>query len=455
MAPQRLIEKLRETMLRMHRNESGAIVLLCFAGCLFLFAMALVLYDAGSLSRDKVDVQVAADTAGYSQAAAKARAMNMVAFANVGKRTISGIRNMYFYQYPNYMSWLDGQCSKCCCGMFCGCWTECLNCAGNWLSLVPIFEGIDYIFFMLGRFVGDDLTDYLEALDTYQEEMTEFAPYWAFGEGIVRGVRNGANVVTTYPMPDNDEYGSLPLERDDGFFAAYEACLAPTWLFNPSSPGTMIEWGVNFAVLKDRSVSKPPPALKGPAEVVNPMHSFTGCLSMLPIFKDAKAAVPYHLSAEGNSGEDYMAKSNFVWSYRYNDEYSGQLRDNYNAVLSKDYDTNLMAMPEGGLWGMSRSEIYYPEDNLPHIPSFDNPNGMWMFHPSWIGKLRPVVLKEEEVPVDPSDMWSEARGMALKEGPLFGVGMSDLGKDVLYMEKVSRNMDGQIEGREALDGISK
>jgi hypothetical protein len=450
-----IIERLRRPLRRMHRDESGAIVVLCFAGCLFLFAVSLIVYDAGGLSRDKIDAQMAADTAGYSQAAVKARSMNMIAFANVGKRTISGIRNMYFTQYPHYMDWYSGQCSRCCC-FPCGCWGACLNCLGNTISLVPILEGIDYIFFMLGRFVGDDLTDYLEDLDSYQEEMAEFADYWGLAEGIIRGVRNGANSVTAYPLPDTDEYGGLPVDQDSGFFAALESCLAPTVVFNASSLGTLLEWKTNFDVLEDNSVSRPPPASQGPAERVNIAHSYEGCFMMLPIFADARAAVPYYLTADGDDGEDYMKKSNIVFAYRHNPEYMGQLRDNYDAVLSQDYSTSNMLLPEAGLWAMARSEIYYPESNDPALnKGIGMHHDMWMFHPSWVGKLRPVALKDEELPVDPSDMWSESRDVAFRQAPMFGVDMGNMMQDLGFMEKATRGMDGQIDGKEVLDGVSK
>ena len=117
-------QTLRHRLGRMHRDEGGAIVVLAFAGCLFLFLVGLTLYDAGFMARDKVDVQNAADTAAYSQAAVKARAMNMVSFANVGKRTIVGIGSMYFWQQLFYFIWWVGECSECCCWP-CGCWDAC------------------------------------------------------------------------------------------------------------------------------------------------------------------------------------------------------------------------------------------------------------------------------------------------------------------------------------------
>src|SRR5690554_6489313 len=143
----RLSVKIQDLVQRWHRDESGAIVLLCLAACLFLFMVGLLMYDTGQVARDKVDVQMAADTAAYSQASVQARAMNSIAFANVGKRTITGIRNMYYTQFSHYFSWYRGQCKRCCCGFWCGCWGACLNCAGNTLSLVPLLGAVDSLFF--------------------------------------------------------------------------------------------------------------------------------------------------------------------------------------------------------------------------------------------------------------------------------------------------------------------
>ena len=189
----------------------------------------------------------------------------------------------------------------------CGCWGACFNCIGNWLSLVPIFEGIDYLAFLAGRLFGDDMSDYLKSLDSYQEQMAKYAAYWGLAEGIIRGVRNGANIITQYPLPDTATYGGMPLDQDNGLFAAMESCLAPTYLFNPSSLGSLGEWSVDFQVLKSRSVSKPFIASQGPRERVRQYHSYEGCAAMLNIgiFRDVKPAIPYYLTAAGNSGADY------------------------------------------------------------------------------------------------------------------------------------------------------
>ena len=81
---------------RVHRDESGAITLAALAACLILIMVGLTIWDAGRSARDKIDVQNAADTAAYSQAAVRARSMNMLAFTNVAKRSVAGMHSMYF-----------------------------------------------------------------------------------------------------------------------------------------------------------------------------------------------------------------------------------------------------------------------------------------------------------------------------------------------------------------------
>ena len=449
-----------------HEDDGGAVVFLALVACLLLFMIGMVLYDAGYIAREDVDTQMAADTAAYSQAAVKARAMNNIAFANVAKRTTVGIRNMYYYQYPAYMDWLDQQCNRCCCGITCGCWNECLNCWGNYLSLVPLFEGLDYAAFIRGRLQGDKITDYLETLDSYQKDMKTYAAYWALGEAIIRGVRNGGNYIATYPMPDNSQFGSLPLEKASGWDASKESCLAPSTL-DPTIPsatttGTFAEWDVNFRVLKDRSVSAPNMANKGPAEVVkrgNPAggdpfqrQSFQACAE-LPISVDDEPARPMYLTAKGDNGRDYMKRSNIIWAFRANEALEGSLRSKFGFIDS-DYQKKNRIRPRGGMWSMARSEIYFPPGNKPNILKSGR-HEFWMFHPGWIGKLRPVALPREQMPVKPSKMWREASKTFSRLGALFGGRTKHFRDDQDFMDKAMRGMDGHIQGREVIDGIPK
>ena len=108
--PQRLapLALLRRSTRRLHDDEGGAILLACLAACLILLMVSLTMYDAGNLTREKIKLQTATDTAAYSQAAIKARTMNANAYVNVTKRSIVGLHLTYvsafnnFYTYTQY-----------------------------------------------------------------------------------------------------------------------------------------------------------------------------------------------------------------------------------------------------------------------------------------------------------------------------------------------------------------
>lgn len=89
---------------RMEEDDAGAILLAALAGCLILFMLSLVLYDAGNTAREKVKLQTATDSAAYSQAAIKARALNTNAYTNVAKRSILGLQLTYHTAYSLYYS---------------------------------------------------------------------------------------------------------------------------------------------------------------------------------------------------------------------------------------------------------------------------------------------------------------------------------------------------------------
>ena len=448
-------ELISRTLERFHKSQSGAVALLCLASLLILFMCALIMYDASLVIRGKTDAHMAADTAAYSQASVEARSMNMIAFANVGKRTIVGIHNMYYFQYPMYLIWWLGQCSKCCCGIYCGCWTECFNCFGNLIDGSPIMEAIDWASF-LGN---DDLEQNLEDLDTFQDDLREYAAYWGVGEAMVRGVRNGANMITNFPAPDNSEYGPLPLARGN----ASESCLTPTPLAdNPVTLVTLIEWYANFQDLKDRSTSSPNIASEGPAERVNIAYSFLACPLMTP-----SEGAPFFNAADSNSSEHMLQRSNYVWSYKHTPDNDGILRNNY-MFMSKEYTPpSNVTMPKTGIWSIARSEFYFPPSNKPDTILFDGAHDMWMFHPGWYGKIRPTTLPREEPPVEHDEMFEESlelgRDMALGQFFIFAVDNFDFmgfQNDIRYMQRnVTPAMKGKVdnggEDRHITDGMSR
>ncbi|RAL25011.1 hypothetical protein DL240_02015 [Lujinxingia litoralis] len=95
----------------LHEQQRGAIAILAMAGAMILLLASWTVYDTGSAAQKKMDAQIAADTAALSQATVKARSMNLLAYANVTKRSVWGIHTLY----PSYMSavaqWIHGDYS--------------------------------------------------------------------------------------------------------------------------------------------------------------------------------------------------------------------------------------------------------------------------------------------------------------------------------------------------------
>ena len=211
---------------RVHRDESGAITLAALAACLILIMVGLTIWDAGRSARDKIDVQNAADTAAYSQAAVRARSMNMLAFTNVAKRSVAGMHSMYFGMWTAYAMWWAQECRNA--ASFDPDATA--NCRrntpvgmteggddGDWERLVGEPHDRGGSKFHAAQNIGgqlfaewltedDGLTYYvfgseLMALDDYQQYLVEVTPWWAWTEGLVRSTRNGAHISASFPIP--------------------------------------------------------------------------------------------------------------------------------------------------------------------------------------------------------------------------------------------------------------
>jgi hypothetical protein len=485
---------------------------MAMASCLILILVALVVYDTGKVARDKVDAQMAADTAAYSQASVKARSMNMVAFANVGKRSVVGLHNLYWAMMGTYTIWWESQCSRCCCGIFCGCLTECLNCAGNApvVALETIldwreFQGLPVAPMDPNSFPalsavspglsGNDYADQVEQLNDFQKYLRDMTPWWGWAEALIRGARNGSHLTSSFPpldstastianwiqqalsfqgislsnatgrrdalpVQDQNDSGNLSLES---VRARMEGCLAPNG-FNISTPGSALEFVANFQHHRNRSASRPIIASQGPREVagLGLVQVPVNCWAMATIgaainhpLSDNMAPFVYSNSMDG-SAEDLMARSNIVISYIHSPENLTLLRQNY-AFTSKDYETTNVLLAGGtGSFAMSRSEIVFPSANRP-FQLLPNSNGVWLWHPGWTAKLRPVAFPGEfqTLGFGTNEMFHDMTGMMvtgafLVNGVFGGFDFAAAAKDYLYFEKATRGMDAA-----ALNGLAK
>jgi hypothetical protein len=197
----------RRRALAMHRDESGAVALLCMAAALILFMLAMVLYDSTQAVNEKVHVQAGVEASVYSQATIHARTMNMTAFANVGKRFVIGLNTAYNRTLA-WLRWITGAAA-----------IITALCAIASIFLPPLAKVCETLLkITLGAIcvnlkeipdsngLADQVVDKvfgpeLRALDNYQQYFRDLTPYWGWTEASLRGYLNRTPIVLTYPTP--------------------------------------------------------------------------------------------------------------------------------------------------------------------------------------------------------------------------------------------------------------
>ena len=210
---------------RLDDDEEGAIFLAALAAVMILIMVALVIYDAGKSAGDKIDLQNAADTAAYSQASVRARSMNMLAFSNVAKREVVSLHSMYFGMFSGFAIWTAQRCREAK-SFSDDARNDCLDNSplisgpggegleewrqftGNRLdaSDSPHLTTTTIIGQMINTVGGNNLSQRafgreVMALDDYQRYLVRITPVWAWTQALIRGTRNGAHAVSTFPTP--------------------------------------------------------------------------------------------------------------------------------------------------------------------------------------------------------------------------------------------------------------
>jgi len=124
--------------------------------------------------------------------------------------------------------------------------------------------------------------------------------------------------------------------------------------------------------------------------------------------------------------------SYMLYSYQHVPKLGRQWRDSYEFLSDPRYDytrANTTLMPETGVFGMARSEFYFPPPNQPSMFN-RGAHEMWMFHPGWMGKLRPVMLPYESTNIA-SQSWKiemdEMVQEALPTGAMLAMGLFGIG----------------------------
>lgn len=405
-----LIEKLRA----FHANQSGAIAMAVMASLLITLMMSLVLYDATPAARQKLEVQTAADTAAWSQAAVKARTMNMISFANVGKRIIFGQALFYASLFKAHLAllvivfvaWLFCLILDLIPFTACGILTQLSGDLAN-LAYNLANEAQDVATFY--NTIVDRSNEDLEAIDNYQVYFKDYTPWWSWGEGWRRGVRNGA-FVSGWPVPDLPDFlddvpdldgigfsgqtDAMPIERDSGMRELCIRSYIPDLGFHildytyhtiidcDECTDTVMSQGI---ITSDMRIAL---ALIGAMAIgIYAISCEAGGGDLLSTSFTEDYVRPWQLTDPGsfgnNEAEWYRRTSNLVFAYQPGRDFTDDFRGKFD-YLSPDYETSLdLVYKPDGFFGMARAEFSFQ----------DGDPDMW--HPSWTARMRPVALPGE------------------------------------------------------------
>lgn len=402
----------------LHHNQSGAIALAVMAALLITLMMSLVLYDAIPATRQKIEVQSAADTAAWSQTSVDARTMNMLAFANVGKRIVFGQALFYASLFTAHIAllaivlvaWVICLILEIIPFTACGILTQLTGDLAN-LANTLANEAAD-----IASFAGEILDrskEDMEAIDKYQTYFTNYTPWWSWGEGWRRGLRNGA-YVSGWPVPElpsivasvpsfsgigfSGELDRLPVERAPD---VKEMCLRSYWpdlgLHAADYIWTTI---VQCSDCKDKvmnqgiitSSMEVALGIIGAMAVANYMLSCETNTTVSPGLDvhgrlGGDTTRPWQLtdpaSFGNNQAEWYRRTSNLVFAYHPGNDFTQTDRRKYG-YIAEDYTTSLdLVYKPDGFFGMARAEFSYQNGDP----------DLW--HPSWTVRMRPVALPGE------------------------------------------------------------
>lgn len=386
------LRRVREILEKFHAGQGGAIAMATMAALLILMMLAWVLFDAGNSARDALDVQASADTASWSQSAVEARSMNMIAFANVGKRVTFGMTS--FYQ-ALWLSWTALLVASAALTVLC------------WIANIPLFGAITAVCEKLTEFtiaVGEVMVNELEdliifesdlvqnyfkddlkAFDDYQKYMAQLTPWWSWAEGLTRGARNGALVTGSFPVPERigntslqtSEVDKLPIKKADTVEGYTNMCAkvyseldiivhAADYLLK--SVGQMDNWKTLIAF--------PLTALMAAGFLI-PACAINGAIF-------GEVGVPYEMETFSSEALWQMRASNLTFAYAPNPKRfsDSEDRQKYN-YLTPDYSPSMPHYRGGGYYAMARSEISF-QDGTPDL-----------WKSSWTARMRPVALPGE------------------------------------------------------------
>lgn len=410
-----MIDILKAKLHGLNGDQSGAIAMLVLFAIMICLMMSLIIYDTTPAARQKLEVQGAADVAAYTQSAVEARSMNMIAFANIGKRIVIGQTLFYESLWAAFTLLLTitvaAAVVACIAAFFTGgalaklC--EFLINTAIEIGLMMVDEAQDLASF-LSR-IKDYAAEDVEAFDKYQVYFKDLTPWWSWAEQYVRGLRNGAVGTAGWPVP-RDAIGMLPSIPGIGSLGSgIEDSLPieryPNWgelcvrSFVPDLIAHELDYALQIVMCgQDCLKEKNPLAMKGTRAAVylitglmaagiygaNCLTEYVGNIGFVTL-TFGNDHYPFQLKEPGSDSEWLRMTSNLVFAYRPGREFSTDFREKYG-FMEDDYSSPLdIVYKADGFLGMARSEI-----------SFQTPDedpDMW--HTAWSARMRPVALPGE------------------------------------------------------------
>ncbi|TXD38229.1 hypothetical protein FRC98_04850 [Lujinxingia vulgaris] len=432
-------------------EQGGAVLLLCLAAVLILMLMAWVVMDAGQVTRDKIEAQTSADAAAYSQASVKARAMNMLAFSNIAKRSIVGVHAIYESMFASYGMWVMARYAECQ-AQSPSCDIEVL--AEN-LELYWKEADNDY-----GTY-GDNADYYqadMRALDNYQRYISDMAPWWGWTEVVVRAQRNGATMASSFPVPQGTPRNGiegLPQQIINASGRQVPFNFLSTVDRLPARPGefwaNMVDegmydretWQWEHRLNTDRHRERSELGAANAAVIQRGATSLFSYGLQRTEEDIGEFGRPWRLYFNGNEAHWLRDTSNITLTYHADASYYDERRKKFT-VPAQDYhyDDSMRSYRPEGYWGMARSEISFQGEGAPT-----------MWEAAWTARMRPVALPREfeQVGFDFNALYHSSIIHLSASAKMQGAGGgSEFFDDMVYMEKVSRGM-----GQSTIDGVSR
>ena len=447
--------ELRGLLTDVHRREGGAIAMLCLAAALILLLMSWLIFDAILVTNHKIDTQGSADMAAFSQASVKSRSMNMMAFSNVGKRSIVGVHAVYQSMFDSYGIWLQQRVDWC--------ENDMPQCDEEEMeeNLELYFQEADNDYESYEANTDYYLGD-LRALDNYQQYIMDMTPWWGWSEAVLRAQRNGATLASSFPPPGGTPAGEFdsvlnPVVDEVGGTAGFNILSHTDRL--PMVTGTfwadMIHggmdgrdaWETEHRINVDHHQARSERGARS-TEVIDmgATHMMTAGLQHT-YDQIGDHGAPWRLESYDREWDWLFDTSNIVITYSHQPHYFDGMRNLYEEIL-QDYDDDpdelvSQGYRPSGYWGMARSEISFQGEGNPDE-----------WRASWTARMRPIAFPDEfqAAGYDFNAVYHFTLDHLMLSARMHGgIGTTgDFMNDLAYFERVSRSM-----GQSTIEGVAR